>query len=156
MGNLFISLSPLTMTWLEEWRLVMGEISNTTTSSNVNFLSASFWCGSGSDFPFWCWSGSRSYRKFYACWGKKIGKYLLTPLCQFTLFCSKFHFRLIGIVIFNISDSKLKASGKMYNLALHLVEMDANPEIRQNDADPSVSGSAALMNSLKVRKREIL
>jgi hypothetical protein len=34
---------------------------------------------------------------------------------------------VLGVIFFNIRDSILKFSGKNYNLALHLVEIDANP-----------------------------
>ncbi len=47
-------------------------------------------------------------------------------LTQFILFF--FLFSVMGVIIFNILDSKLKFSENKFSLALHLTEMNTDPE----------------------------
>ncbi len=121
--------------------------------------SASFWCRSGSDFPFWCQSRYGSYTKFYTCW--KISNFSWLHSSA-SFHCFIFLLSVSGAIILNHLDNISKFSGKKKGLALNLVETDMNPFqlriricrpwmpvriwmwIRQNNADPTGSGSKTL------------
>jgi hypothetical protein len=58
----------------------------------------SFWCRSGSDFPFWCLSGFGSCSSFYTFGISFIFFNFFSQQCQFTLFI--FLFSIIDVIIF--------------------------------------------------------
>jgi hypothetical protein len=97
--------------------------------------SASFWCRSGSGFPFRCrsGSGSGSYPKFYTY--LKIRNYFGL---LFSSASSHGFIFLVSVIDFNILDIILK-SGKNYSLTQNQVEMNTGIRFRMPiRSDPDV------------------
>ncbi len=131
--------------------------------------SASFRCRSGSGsrshFPLWCRSRSDSFSKFYT-W-RKIRIFVLTFVhITALLYCFIFVTSVIGVIIFNVLDSILKYFGKsivylyiwLKWIQIRIVKpwMPICIRIRQNDVDPTESGSTThrvLSRSFVVRRQ---
>ncbi len=124
--------------------------------------SASFWCRSGSDFPFWCQSRYGSCTIFYTYWKLYIFLDFIAVAVSVVIILNDMchNFQYFGQYI------NWNSLVKKQSLALHLVETDMNPFqlriwisrpwlpvriwmwIRQNNADPTGSGFKTLFLSL--------
>jgi hypothetical protein len=89
----------------------------------------------GSDLPFRCLSGSGSYPSFTHVGKSEI--YLFTFINSNASLHSFFYLVcVIGVVIFRFFDSILNLYRKKFGKALHLVEMEKDPDRQPLDADP--------------------